>query len=53
MNDNQNTEQKSSKIEWEELWEVTKKWAVMSQWENDLEKYGKLQETVHSGPSGD
>jgi hypothetical protein len=27
-------------IEWKELDDVTRKWAVSSQWENDLENYG-------------
>ena len=39
MNENQNTEQKSTKIEWEPLFEVTKQWAVMSQWSTDLDNY--------------
>lgn len=40
MNENQNTEQKSMNIEWKSLSEVTKQWAVMSQFEKDLENYG-------------
>ena len=39
MNENQNTEQKSTKIDWEPLSEVTKQWAVMSQWSTDLDNY--------------
>jgi hypothetical protein len=49
MNENQNTQQKSSKIEWESVWEVTKKWAVMSGFEKDLENYEKLSESIQSG----
>lgn len=41
MNENQNTEQKSTKIDWEPVSQATKRWAIMSQWENDLENYGK------------
>lgn len=49
MNDNQNTEQKPMNIQWKEIEEVTKKWAVMSQWEKDLENYETLQENIHLG----
>jgi hypothetical protein len=45
MNENQNTEQKSMNLEWQQLWEVTKQWAVMSQFENDLENYEKLKQS--------
>ena len=53
MNENQNTEQKSTKLEWEPLWEVSKQWAVMSGFEKDLENYEKLRESIQSGHSGD
>lgn len=43
MNENQNTEQKSMNLEWNSLWEVTKKWAVMSQWELEQERYADLK----------
>jgi hypothetical protein len=43
MNENQNTEQGSTNIEWEQLWEVTKRWAVMSQFESDLDHYEFLK----------
>ena len=52
MNENQNTEQKSTKLEWEELWETTKRWAVMSQWTKDLENYETRQQNLQSGNSG-
>jgi hypothetical protein len=30
----------STDIEWKELDDATRKWAVSSQWENDMENYG-------------
>ena len=49
MNVNQNTEQKSMNLEWQALWEVTKQWAVMSQWEKDLEDYQERNENILRG----
>ena len=43
----QNTEPKEefeSEIEWKELDEVTRKWAVMSQFESDQDWYRKMKE---------
>ena len=31
-------------IEWKELDEVTRKWAVMSQWEDDQDWYKRMKE---------
>ena len=39
MNENQNTEQKSTKIDWEPVSQATKRWAIMSQWSTDLDNY--------------
>ncbi len=44
MSENQNTEQKSSQIEWKELDEAIRKMVVMSNFEKDLENYKKLSE---------
>lgn len=44
MSENQNTEQKPSPIEWKELDQTVRKWAVMSQWEKDSEYYRELKE---------
>jgi hypothetical protein len=44
MSENQNTEQKSSRIEWTELDQAVRRWAVMSGFEKDLERYRSLQE---------
>lgn len=52
MNENQNTEQKSMNLDWEPVWEVTKRWAVMSGFEKDQENYDKLRESIQSGHSG-
>ena len=52
MNVNQNTEQNSTKLEWEPLWEVTKQWAVMSGFEKDQENYEKLRESIQNGTAG-
>ena len=52
MNENQNTEQKSTKLDWEPVWEVTKKWAVMSGFQKDLENYEKLNESIQNGTVG-
>lgn len=43
MNENQNTEKNYTIDGWNELWEVTKRWAVMSQWEADQENYADLK----------
>lgn len=43
----QNTEPKEefhSEIEWKDLDEVTRKWAVMSQFEEDLDWYKRMKE---------
>lgn len=44
MSENQNTEQKPSPIEWKELDEAVRRWAVTSGWEKDSEYYQKLKE---------
>jgi muconolactone delta-isomerase len=38
------SEQKSENLAWEQLWEVTKQWAVMSQFEADQDWYKKMKE---------
>lgn len=38
------SEEKNMKMAWEELWEVTKKWAVMTQFEADQDWYKKMKE---------
>jgi len=38
------TEEKTMKMAWEELWEVIKKWAVMTQFEADQDWYRKMKE---------
>ena len=40
----QNTEPKQEPIEWKPLDEVIRKWAVMSQFENDQDWYKKMKE---------
>lgn len=49
MNENQNTEQKSTNLDWKPVWEVTRQWAVMSQFEKDLEDYEKRNENILLG----
>ena len=36
--------EKTMKMAWEELWEVKKKWAVMTQFEADQDWYRKMKE---------
>lgn len=47
MEENQNKDKKTSEIDWKELDLITRRWAVMSQWENDQEKYKSLQEEIN------
>lgn len=51
MNENQNTEKKSMNLDWEPVWEVTQRWAVMSGFERDMENYEKLRESLETGIS--
>jgi hypothetical protein len=46
MQENENNKEKNSEIDWKELDLITRRWAVMSQWENDQDKYKSLQEEI-------
>ena len=46
MSENQNTEQKPLAIQWKELDEAVRKMIIMRMWEEDLQKYNNLKETL-------
>ncbi len=46
MSENQNTEQKSSQIEWQELDQAIRKMIILSLWQEDMQKYYDLKESV-------
>ena len=46
MSENQNTEQKPLSIQWKELDEAVRKMIIMRMWEEDLQKYNNLKETL-------
>lgn len=44
MEENSDKKQNSKYIQWEELDQIVRKWAIMSQWQGDIDRYESLKE---------